>query len=193
MSIHNNIKFLKNIKYGFKRIISWNKYRSELTKQLKNNNLDCMIDPTFRNINILFGLSFNNGENDPKGDFFDEHYILLVKIKDFHALIDNKPFFDQPIKNKQEAYEKLVEISRNNDYRTGNLLHYFYHQSYYKLTDIDLSRQTNTNIPQQTNFVGKLEKDNGAKMFFIAKKQQKTVLDFSLDSLIIKKYNKIIK
>ena len=46
----------------------------------------------------------------------------LVEIKDFNALIDNKPFFDQPVKNKQKAYEKLIEISRNNDYTIGNLL-----------------------------------------------------------------------
>ena len=42
----------------------------------------------------------------------------LVEIKDFNALIDNKPFFDQPVKNKQEAYEKLIELSRNDDYTT---------------------------------------------------------------------------
>ena len=106
MSINNNIKFLENIKKGFKRIIYWNKYRSELTKQLKNDNLDYMIDPTFRNINILFVLSFNNGENDPKGDSFDEYYISLVKIKDFNALIDNKPFFGQPIKKQTRSIRK---------------------------------------------------------------------------------------
>ena len=39
----------------------------------------------------------------------------LVRIKDFNALIDNKPFSDQPVKNKQEAYEKLIEMSRNDD------------------------------------------------------------------------------
>ena len=39
----------------------------------------------------------------------------LVEIKDFNALIDNKPFFDQPAKNKQEASEELVEMSRNDD------------------------------------------------------------------------------
>ena len=39
----------------------------------------------------------------------------LVEIKYFNALIDNKPFFDQPVKNKQEAYEKLIEMSRNDD------------------------------------------------------------------------------
>ena len=53
--------------------------------------------------------------------------MLLVIIKDFNALIDNRPFFDQPIKNKQKAYEKLIELSRNDDYTAGNLLDYLYH------------------------------------------------------------------
>ena len=52
----------------------------------------------------------------------------LVEIKDFNALINNKTFFDQPIKNKQEAYEKLIEMSKNDDYTIGNLLHYLYDQ-----------------------------------------------------------------
>ena len=76
-------------------------------------------------------------------------------------------------------------MSRNDDYTTGNLLDYLYHQKYYKLIGIDLSRQTNTSIPQQINFVGKLEEDDGATMFSIAEKQQKTILNFSLDSLIV--------
>ena len=42
-------------------------------------------------------------------------------------------------------------------------------------------------IPQQINFVGKLEKDNGATMFFIVEKKQKTVPNFSLYSLIVTK------
>ena len=41
---NDNIKFLENIKLGFKTTISWNKYRSEITKQPKNNNLDYLID-----------------------------------------------------------------------------------------------------------------------------------------------------
>ena len=40
----------------------------------------------------------------------------LVKIKEFNALFDNKPFFDQSVKNKQEAYKE--SISRNDDYTT---------------------------------------------------------------------------
>ena len=40
-------------------------------------------------------------------------------------------------------------------------------------------------IPQQFNFVGKLEEDNGAAVLFVAEKQQKTILNFSLDSFIV--------
>ena len=95
----------------------------------------------------------------------------LVEIKDFNALVDNKRFFDQPVKNKQEANEKLVKMLRNDDYITGNLLDYLCHQKFYKLIGKDLSRQTNTSIPQQINFTGKSEEDNGATMFFIDEKQ----------------------
>ena len=56
-----------------------------------------------------------------------------------------------------------MEMSRN-DYTTRNLLDFSYHQSYYKLISIALSRQANTNISQQINFTGKL--DDGTKMFF---------------------------
>ena len=76
-------------------------------------------------------------------------------------------------------------MSRNNDYTTWNLLNYLYHQKYYKLIGIDVSRQKNTSISQQINFVGKLEEDDGATIIFIAEKQQKTTLDISLDSLIV--------
>ena len=124
MSINNNNKFLKNIKQGFKRTISWDKYRSGITAQTKNNNLDYLIGSTFRNINRLFVLSFKNGNDDPTRNSFDKYYMPLVEIKDFNALVENKPFFDQSVKNKQEAYEKPVEMSRNNDYTTGNLLDY---------------------------------------------------------------------
>ena len=57
-------------------------------------------------------------------------------------------------------------------YNARNLLDYLHDQKYEKLTDRDLSRQTNTSIPQQINFEGKLEEHYGATMFFIAKKQQ---------------------
>ena len=111
--------------------------------------------------------------------------MALVEIRDFNALIANKPFFDQPVKNKQEAHEELIEMSRNDNYTAENLLVFSYHQNYHKLIGIDLSRQTKRSIPQQINFVGKLQEDDGATMFFIYEKQHKTILKFSLNSLFI--------
>ena len=64
-------------------------------------------------------------------------------------------------------------MSRNDDYTTGNLLDYFYHQKCYKPIGIYLSRLTNTSISQQINYVGKLEKGDGTTIFFIVEKQQK--------------------
>ena len=128
MFINNNIKFLESTKQWFERTISWNKYRSEITTQPKNNNLDNLINLKLTNINRLFVLSFKNGDDDLTRLSFDYRYILLI---DFNAWIDNKPIFDQPVKNKQEACEKLIEISRNDYYTTGNVLDFSYHQNYY--------------------------------------------------------------
>ena len=58
LSINDIIKLLENIKHGFKRTISWNKYSPEIMTQPKNNNLDYLIDPTFINVNRLFVFSF---------------------------------------------------------------------------------------------------------------------------------------
>ena len=81
-------------------------------------------------------------------------------------------------------------MSRNDeDYTTGNSLDYLYYQKSYRLIGIDLSRQANTRIPIQMNFVGKSEKSDGVTMFFVAGKQQETILNFSLDSLIASRYD----
>ena len=60
----------------------------------------------------------------------------------------------------------------------------FVSSKYYKLIGIDLSRQANTGIPQQINFTENLE-DDGKKIFIASEKQQKTIPNFSLDSLIV--------
>ena len=106
LSINDNIKFLENIKQGFKRTTSSNKCRSEIATQTKNNNLDYLIDPPLRNINRLFLLSFKNGDDGPTRYSFDEYYISLVEIKEFNALINYKPFFDHPVKKKTRSARK---------------------------------------------------------------------------------------
>ena len=75
-------------------------------------------------------------------------------------LIDGKPFFEIPVKTKEEAYEQIVEMSKNNDYTTSNLLDYEYFKDHYQLIAIDLSKQIeleNFDSKQQINFIGNLE------------------------------------
>ena len=91
--------------------------------QTKNNNLNCLIDPTFTNVTRLFVLTF---ENEDDRTSFSKYYLPKVEIKDFNGLIDGKTFFEIPVKNKEEAYEAIIEMSKTNDYTTGNLVDYEY-------------------------------------------------------------------
>ena len=102
-----------------------------MTVEPQNNNLYYLIDPTFKNINRLFVLSFHRtaGENNTtkdRRDSFSHYYILNSMIKDFNVLIDEKSFFDLPLKYEEEAYEKIIEISKNKDNKTGNLFDFAY-------------------------------------------------------------------
>ena len=58
LSKENNARLLEQLKLGFKKTIKWNKYRSQITIQPQNNNLNYLIDPAFTNVNRLFVLPF---------------------------------------------------------------------------------------------------------------------------------------
>ena len=118
----NDIKDSEQLKLGFKRNIKWNKYRSQMTIQPQNNNLNYLIDPTFMNVNKLFVLSFPRNNNTDSRYSFSNYYVTKVKINDLNVLIDGNFFFDLSVKSEEEAYEEIIEMSNNNDYATGNLL-----------------------------------------------------------------------
>ena len=97
-----------------------------MSKQTKTNNLNYLIDPTFNKVNILFVLSF---ENEDDRTSFSKYYTSIFKIKDFSVLIDGKSFFDVSMKNKEETYQAVFEMSKNYDHTTGNFLDYEYIQT----------------------------------------------------------------
>ena len=127
LSKDDEIKLLTNSKSGFKREIKWNKYRSQMSTEAANNNLDLLVDPTFTNVNRLFDLAYliGNNNNDNRKSFL-QFYLPRVMIKDFNVIIDKLAFFDLPIKTEEEAYEKIIDISKSDEYTTGNLLDYDY-------------------------------------------------------------------
>ena len=148
-----------------------------MTNQIKNNNFNYLIDPTFTKVNRLFVLSFEN-KNDRTS--FSKYCVSNVQIKDFNVLIDGKSSFDMPIKNGEETYEQIIEMGRNNDYTTGSLLDYEYFSKHYKLIAIDLSKKIeleNPDLKQNINLLGRFE-DDTATMFFIIEKSEETTLEF---------------
>ena len=103
-------------------------------------------------------------------------------------LIDKKIFFGIPIKNGEETYEQIIEMGRNNDYTTGNLLDYQYFSKHYKLIAIDLSKQIeleNPDLKKQINFNGRFEGNEGATMFFITEKSEETTFEFSQNAATV--------
>ena len=139
LSKDDEIKLLTNLKSGFKREIIWNKYRSQMTTEVAYKNLNILKDPTFTNVNRLFVLAYRQNNNDRQS--FSRFYLPNGMVKDYNLIIDKLAFFDLPIKTEEEAYEKIIDISRNNEYTTCNLLDYDYFKKYYKLIAIDLSKQ----------------------------------------------------
>ena len=105
---------------------------------------------------------------------FSNYYEPNVEIKDFNDLNDEKSFFDLPVKN-EEVYEKIIDMSNNNDYTTGNLLNFAYFKESYRLIAIDLCKQTKLKDPQQIK----------ATVFFIIKKSEETTFNFSQNSVTI--------
>ena len=123
LSKDDEIKLLTNLKSGFKREIIWNKYRLQMTTEAINN-LNILRDPTFTNVNRLFVLAYGQIDNDRQS--FSDFYLPNIMVKDYYVIIDKLAFFDLPIKTEEEAYEKIIDITRNNEYLTGNLLDYDY-------------------------------------------------------------------
>ena len=177
LSKDGEIKLLTNLKSGFKREIIWNKYRSQMTTEAVNNNLNILIDPTFTNVTRLFVLAYQNADDRQS---FSQFYLPNVMVKDYNVIIDKLAFFDLPIKT-EETYEKIIDISRNNEYTTGSLLDYDYFKKHYKLIAIDLSKQQvlqeNEDLIQQISFIGKLEET--ANVFIIIEKKENAILEFS--------------
>ena len=150
LSTQDNAKLLPQLKSGFKRKISWNKYLAKPELLAQNANLNHLIEPSFQGVNRLFVLAF---ENDDQRTSNKRYYIPNVEIKDYNVMIDGKNFFDQPVKNNKVTYEnnRKNAAGQGDDHTTGCLLDYTYFKNYYKMIALDLSKQQAVDALQQFN------------------------------------------
>ena len=172
LSIQDNEKLLPQLKSGFKRKISWNKYLAKPELLAQNANLNHLIEPSFQGVNRLFVLAF---ENDDQRTSNKRYYIPNVEIKDYNVMIDGKNVFDQPVKNDKVTYENIRD-----DYTTGCLLDYNYFKKYYKMTAVDLSKKqaldADPKAIQQINFIANLDRAGNTRLYFILEEAKETVL-----------------
>ena len=106
-----------------------------------------------------------------------------VDIKDYNVLIDLQPFYEMPIKNKEETYKAMTEFINHDNYTTGNFLTYEYFCNHYKLIAIDLGKQNSDFKNQQINFDGKLKQN--ATIFFITEEKVTAGIKFEQNTLTI--------
>ena len=55
----------------------------------------------------MFVLSFKNSNDDPVRDYFYKYDMLLVKIKDLNALINNNPFLISQQKTNKKRLKNV--------------------------------------------------------------------------------------
>ena len=98
LSTQDNAKLLPQLKSGFKRTISWNKYLSKPELLAQNPNLNRLIGPRFQEVNRLFVLAF---QDDAQRTSNKRYYLPNVEIKDYKVTTDGKNLFDQLVKTNK--------------------------------------------------------------------------------------------
>ena len=179
LSTQDNAKLLPQLKWGFQRMMSLNKYLSKPELIPQNANLNHLVDPSLQWVNRLFVLAF---ENDEQRISSKTYYLPNLEIKDYNVMIDGKKFFDQPIKNNKTTYGNFIKIAtgQGDDYTTGCLLDSICFKNY--LIAVDLSKQqaldADPKAIQQINFTANLERRGNKDFISFMKKQKKLFLEF---------------
>ena len=108
-------RLYQKLKEGFSVDVYWKKYRRQMTNQ-RAGLIHYLIDPTFANISRLLVLAYDN--EDGRSDFKD-YYMPTREMTDYNVLINQQPFFELPVINKKETYERIADVCKNlNDYTT---------------------------------------------------------------------------
>ena len=177
LSTQDNAKLLPQLKSGFKRKISSNKYLAKPELLTQNANLNHLIEPSFQGVNRLIVPAF---ENDEQRTSNKRYYIPNVEIKDYNILIDGKNFFDQLVKNDKATYEniKKITIGQGDDYATSSLLDYTYLKKYYEMIAVDLSKQqaldADPKAIQQINLTASMYRAGNTRIYFILEEAKET-------------------
>ena len=155
LSTKDNSNLNKQLSEGFKRTVHWNRYKLiPITVDAKTVN-NVKVNTEFRKI---LDASFAG---------VNEYILPTQKITNYNVIIDDRNFYDQPINNEIKQYGKIRKIAtgKGDNYATGCLLDYKYFKDFYKLIEIDLSKQKESDADprsiQRIEFIGYVNDDTG--------------------------------
>ena len=100
-------------------------------------------------------------------------------------MVDEKSFFDQPIKYNKVTYENFRKTATGQGYyyTTGCLLDYPCFKDSYKMIPVDLSKQqvldAEPRVIQQINFKANLDRAGNTRILFSLEEAKETILDIS--------------
>ena len=112
LSTQDNSRLLEQLKSGFKRTISWNKYDQRRSVYAPNRYFS--INPSVQ------------GVNKDNRTVHTKYYLPTVEMKDNNVMIDGQSFFDQTVKNNLITYDNdgKIVFGQGDDYTIGCLLLY---------------------------------------------------------------------
>ena len=156
-------------------------YVPVVTLSTRDQYLDFLIDPSFQGVNRLFVLPF---EDEAQRTSYRRYYLPTREIKKYYnVMIDGQNFFYQPIRNDLITYDDIQKITtgQGDVYTTGSFQDYNYFKKYYKMIEIDLSKQqaleADPKALQELNITGNLEQQ--ATISFITEEATKSFRFFT--------------
>ena len=186
LSLEDNTKLSKLLNEGFKRQVSWFKYKIIPSKKYDANDyIRERLDASDKVVKRLFVLACRDrgGANRVTADSQRRYFLPRVKIENYNIEIDGRIFHDQPINDLIKQYDEVRKVStgQGDDYTTGCLLDFAYFEKNYRLIAADLSKQkaldADSRAIQQIIFTGKA--NAGAMIYYILEQSKETILQFS--------------
>ena len=90
-----------------------------------------MLDSSYQAVKRLFALAYNNTVDDNNRvsiDSFKKYFLPRIKIENYNIKIDGRNFYDQPINDSIQQYDKIRKksVGQGDDYTTGCLIDFAY-------------------------------------------------------------------
>ena len=143
LSTRHNQKFSKLLSKRFEGLLYWNEYKIKSENKNTTNEYRYFLDSNFVGVKRLLVLVYSNQDKDSKISKTQRYYLRKGIIDNYNVIINGKNIYDHAVDSDIKQYEEIRKLTTGKveGYTTGCLLDYDYIKNYYRLIEVDLSRQ----------------------------------------------------